>query len=158
MCYTISLLTDRTADQDSRFAAAFRLLEEGIANRAFPAASVAVLQSDNLLALRSFGRYTYEPDSPAVTPDTIFDLASVSKVVATTTAAAILYERSSFSLDDCVADLDPRFSGHDIRRYDVTVRQLLTHTSGLPAYVRLFEHAGTCDELLDGAYTTPLEA
>ena len=152
------LLTDRTADQNSRFATAFRILEEGIANRAYPAASVAVLKNNDLIALRSFGRYTYDPSSPAVTPDTIFDLASVSKVVATTTAAAILYERGKFSLDECVADLEPRFGTHDIRRYDVTLRHLLTHTSGLPAYVRLFERANTRDELIEAAYTTPLEA
>ncbi len=152
------MLNDHTADQDSRFAAAFRVLEEAICDRAFPAASVAVLQSGNLIALRSFGRYTFESDSPAVTPDTIFDLASVSKVVATTTAAAILYERGKFSPDDCVADLEPRFGTHDIRRYDVTIRQLLTHTSGLPAYVRFFENANTRDKVLEAAYTTPLEA
>ena len=157
-CYTNPLLTDRTADQDRRFAAAFRILEEGINQRAFPAASIAVLQNDHLIALRSFGRYTYDPESPTVTSRTIFDLASVSKVVATTTAAALLLQRGRFSLDDCVADLQPRFGTQDIRRYDITIRQLLTHTSGLPAYVRLFEHAKTREELLDAAYTTPLEA
>ena len=157
MCYTNSLLIRSTHDQDTRFAAAFRILEDAIGERAFPSASVAVLYRDQLVALRSLGQYTYESNSPQVRQDTIFDLASVSKVVATTTAAAILFDRGKYSLDDCVADLEPRFGTHDIRRYDVTMRQLLTHTSGLPAYVRLFEQAKTRDELLEAAYSTPLE-
>jgi len=156
-CYTNSLLSDHTANQDRRFAAAFRIIEDAIGGRTFPAASIAVLQNDDLIALRSFGRYTYEPDSPAVSSDTIFDLASVSKVIATT-AAAILYERGELSLDDCVTNLVPQFGSTDLRRYDVTLRQLLTHTSGLPAYVRLFERTKTRVELLEAAYTTPLEA
>lgn len=157
-CYTFPLLTHSTAGQDHRFAAAFRILDDAISTRAFPAASVAIVQAGHLIALRSFGHYTYDPASPAVTTDTIFDLASVSKVVATTTAAAILYERGKLNLDDCVADLAPRFGTHDIRRYDVTIRHLLTHTSGLPAYCRFFERATTRGEILEAAYTTPLEA
>ena len=151
------MLTDHTADQDQRFTAAFSILSDAISNHAFPGASVAVLEHGNLIALRCFGRFTYEPHSPALSPTTIFDLASVSKVVATTTAAAILYEGGKLKLDDCVADLAPRFGTNDIRRYDVTIRHLLTHTSGLPAYVRLFEHAVTRTQLIEAAYATPLE-
>jgi len=151
------LLNRDIADQDRRFAVAFRTLEDAIAAKAFPAASVAAIQNGDLIALRSFGHHTYDAASPGVTPETIFDLASVSKVVATTTAAAILYERGKLTLDDCVADLAPQFGTHDIRRYDVTVRQILTHTSGLPAYERLFERATSRDGLIEAAYTTPLE-
>ena len=139
-----------------RFTPAFRILEGAISAHAFPGASVAIIHHDQQ-TLAAFGNYTYDPRSPAVTPETIFDLASVSKVVATTTAAAILYERGKLSLDDCVADLQPRFANHDIRRYDVTIRHLLTHTSGLPAYVRLFEHCSTREEIQEAAYATPLE-
>jgi serine-type D-Ala-D-Ala carboxypeptidase len=152
------LLRDRTADQDQRFAAAFEILEQAIAEHAFPGASVAVAYQGQLVALHGFGRFTYNADSPPVTTETIFDLASVSKVVATTTAAAILYERGKFRLDDCVAALTPQFGTNDLRRYDVTIRHLLTHTSGLPAYVRLFEHAHTREDLLRAAYITPLES
>ena len=152
------MLAHDTAGQDRRFHAAFHILEDAIAACAFPAASAAVAHNGNLIALRAFGRYTYDPDSPGVSPDTIFDLASVSKVVATTTAAAILYQRGKLALDDCVADLEPRFGTHDIRRYDVTLRHLLTHTSGLPSYCRLFDHARTRDDLLEAALTTALEA
>jgi CubicO group peptidase (beta-lactamase class C family) len=82
-----------------------------------------------------------------VTAETIFDLASVSKVVATTTMAAILYERGVLGLDGKVPG-----------RNDRSIRGLLTHTSGLPAYIKLFEKTRDRDELLKLAYATPLEA
>lgn len=152
------MLPRSIADSQRRFHDAFAILEQAIAERAFPGASIAILQHGQVVALEAFGRFTYDSDSPSVTTDTIFDLASVSKVVATTTAAAILYGRGKFGLDDCVAALAPEFGTNDIRRYDVTIRHLLTHTSGLPAYARLFGRVSTREDLLAVAYTTALEA
>src|SRR5205807_6974123 len=79
--------------QDAVFSSAFALLRTAIQQSAFPSVSIAVTHRDSLVALRSFGRFTYEADSPAVGPATLFDLASLTKVVATTTMAMILYER-----------------------------------------------------------------
>jgi serine-type D-Ala-D-Ala carboxypeptidase len=141
------LLTQCIDEQDRQFANAFRVLEDAIAEQAFPAASVAVVYRGDLVALRAFGRYTYDRDSPAVTSDTIFDLASVSKVAATTNAAAILWERGKFDLDSAVPG-----------RPELTIRSLLTHTSGLPAYGKLFEQTRDREKLLESAYATPLEA
>jgi CubicO group peptidase (beta-lactamase class C family) len=133
--------------QELRFLKAFLVLEEAIATRAFPAASVAVLHRGELVALRGFGRHTFDPNSPAVTAETMFDIASVSKVVATTTIAAIFYERGILNLDSTVP-----------RRNDLTIRGLLTHTSGLPAHKKFFESTRDRDELIQLAYATPLEA
>ncbi len=126
---------------------AYKVLEDAIASRAFPAASVAVLYRNELIGLRGFGRCTYDPAALAVTAATIFDLASVSKVVATTTMAALLWERGKLDLDATVPG-----------REDLTIRGLLTHNSGLPAYIKLFEKTRDRDELLRLAYATPLEA
>ena len=133
--------------QDSQFSEAFRILDKAIEARAFPAASVAVLHHGALVALRGLGRYTYDSDSPAVTAETVFDIASISKVVATTTTAAILWERGILDLDRAVPVRD-----------DLTCRSLLTHTSGLPAYIRLFERTRDRGELLKLAYSTQREA
>ena len=140
------------AQQDTRFSRAFDLLGEGIARRAFPGAAIAVTYQGRLVALKALGRFTYEPDSPAVQPDTIFDLASVTKVVATTTMAMILYERGVLDLD---APL--RAVLREFKPPEVTFRMLLAHSSGLPAYVKLFEQARTRDALLAAALATPLE-
>lgn len=144
--------------QDERFARAFSVLREAISQRAFPGCALSILHGGKLVALKSMGRFTYEPSSPAVQADTIFDLASVSKVVATTPMAMLLYERGQLDLEATVASLLPEFAGDDPRRDEVTVRMLLAHSSGLPAYERLFERAQNREELFRAALTMPLAA
>ncbi len=146
------------ARQDARFAPAFDILREGIRQHAFPGAAAAVTHRGRLVMLKGLGCFTYEEDSPPVQAGTIYDLASVSKVVATTAMAMLLYERGQLDLDAPVASILPEFGSHDARRGAVTVRHLLAHSSGLPAYVKLFEGAGTRGELLRAAFTTALEA
>ncbi len=143
-------------NQDQHFAAAFRILEDAIAARAFPAASIAVTDHGKLVALRSFGRFTYEAAQPEPTTATLFDLASVTKVLATTTMAMILYERGLLDLDTPLISIVGEFSGEDPRRDEVTLRMLLAHSSGLPAYEKLFLRAHTREQLLEAACTTPL--
>ncbi len=130
---------------------------------AFPAASIAVTHRDRLVAFQSFGHFTYEVDSPRTTSATLFDLASVTKVVATTTMAMILYERGRLELDASVSGIVPEFLANsdgepDSRRREVTFRMLLAHSSGLPAYEKLFLKAHSRDELLQAAFATSLSA
>ena len=136
-------------------------MKEGVLGRVFPAAAVAVTYQGQLIALRAFGKFTYESNSPAVTPSTLFDVASITKVVATTSMAMILYQRGLLDLDAAVAGTVPEFvSGidRDRRRRDITLRMLLAHSSGLPAYEKLFLQAPTRDELLHAVFTMPLAA
>jgi CubicO group peptidase (beta-lactamase class C family) len=152
------LLPPDYAAQDARFARAFAILQQAIADRAFPGCALSIVHRGTLVALKGLGRFTYEAASPAVQADTIFDLASVSKAVATTPVAMLLYERGQLDLDSPVSSLLPEFAGDDPRRDQVTVRMLLAHSSGLPAYERLFERARTREELVHAAMTTPLAA
>jgi serine-type D-Ala-D-Ala carboxypeptidase len=167
-------------NQDEVFSSAFSTLREAISERAFPAASFAVTHQGRLIALKAFGHFVYETDlgapqpalslskgladfarrgNPISIPATLFDLASVTKVVATTTMAMILYERGLLELDAPVAGTVPEFrASSDPRRQSVTFRMLLAHSSGLPAYEKLFLKARTRDELLRAAFTTPLSA
>ena len=147
--------------QDRTFSAAFSVLEDAISARAFPAASIAVTHRDRLVALKSFGHFTNEKDSPLVTPATLFDLASLTKVIATTTTSMILYERGLLELETPVVGVVPEFmadtSGKPApRRRDVTFRMLLAHSSGLPAYEKLFLKAHSRNDLLRSAFTTSL--
>jgi CubicO group peptidase (beta-lactamase class C family) len=163
-------------DQDQRFSAAFSILRQAIADRAFPAASVAVTQAGKLTALKSFGTFVYEKDQEGVpskpslggvldvdwrvVPGTLFDVASLTKPIATTTMAMILYERGELELDAPIAGTVPEFTRgqSDPRRRLVTIRQLLAHSSGLPAYEKLFLKAHSRDDLLRAAFTMPLAA
>ncbi len=149
--------------QDSTFAEAFAVLDDAIARKSFPAASIAVTANGKLVALKAFGHFTYAPDSPEVTTASVFDLASVSKAVATTSMAIILYQRGLLDLEAPVAAIVPEFAavnsnGKDPRRGEVTMHMLLAHCSGLPAYEKLFLTAKTQADLLTAALATPLMA
>jgi CubicO group peptidase (beta-lactamase class C family) len=157
-------LSSACAGQDQTFARAFQVLEQGIALQAFPGAATAVTHCGKLVALKAAGRFTYDPASPLVTPGTVYDLASVTKVVATTAAAMVLYERGVLDLEMKLAEILPEFArasaadAPGARRADVTIRMLLAHSSGLPAYARLFEHAYGPEQMLCAACALPLEA
>jgi CubicO group peptidase (beta-lactamase class C family) len=158
--------------QDKVFSSAFSILQQAITQRAFPAASLAVTLRGNLIALKSLGHFIFEDEKDApllrdfrrtgidtVTPSTLFDLASLTKPIATTSMAAILYERGQLDLDASILSTVPEFrSNSDPRRNEVTFRMLLAHSSGLPAYEKLFLKAHTRDELLRSAFATPLTA
>jgi len=143
--------------QNSFFAAAFAILRQAITQGAFPAASVAITYGGKLVALRAFGRFTYAPESLPVSESSIFDLASVSKVVATTSMAMILYERGLLDLDAPVVGVLPEFAGEDTRRRDITLRMLLAHSSGLPAYEKLYLRAAEREEFLSEVFSVPLK-
>src|ERR1700733_12012289 len=133
-----SPLLDAFERQEEQFASAITILRDAIAQYAFPATAIAVTQRDRLIALKTFGHFTHEPNSPPVRPNTLFDLASLTKVVATTTMAMILYERGLLDLDLPVVAVAAEFAGEDPRRDAVTLRMLLAHSSGLPAHEKLF--------------------
>jgi len=144
--------------QDAVFAPAFELIRQAIADHTVPAASVAITYQSSLIGLKAFGRFTYDAEAPEATVKTVFDLASVTKVIATTSMAMILYERGLLDLDLPVVAVVAEFAGEDPRRDAVTLRMLLAHSSGLPAYEKLFLRAKTRDELLSAAFATPLAA
>ncbi|MGH9615460.1 MAG: serine hydrolase domain-containing protein [Acidobacteriaceae bacterium] len=144
-----------------RFPAATSLLINAINHRVFPGAAFGVLQNGERLAAESVGGFTYEADAPRVRPDTIFDLASVSKAIATTAMAMLLWERGQLDLDQPVGERLPEFvvAAADVtKRKKVTARMLLTHCSGLPAYAALYKTCRTASELLDACMKMPLES
>jgi CubicO group peptidase (beta-lactamase class C family) len=155
---TNSMLSCSLGHQDEQFQPAFAVLRAGIDQRAFPGAAVAVAQHGKLIAHKGLGHFTYDAASPAVNAATIYDLASVTKVIATTAACMILYDRGLLKLDQCLVDLLPDFASNDPRRRQVTLRMLLAHSSGLPAYIKLFQTAHNRDELLQQALQIPLTA
>jgi CubicO group peptidase (beta-lactamase class C family) len=143
-----------TAAQDTRFAPAFAEVNAWITKKAFPGAVLAVGQHGRLLALKAFGRIDSSADSPPMPVDAIFDLASLTKVIGTTTAAEILYDRGRLNLDAPVVRYLPEFggtSGHDT----ITVRNLLSHSSGLQSADGLWRNAKDRQELLRQIYATP---
>ncbi|MEJ2541741.1 MAG: serine hydrolase [Gemmatimonadota bacterium] len=113
------------------------LLDSAVAAGAVPGAALAVGRHGRLVRLRGFGVLT-PGDTTRVTPGTLYDIASMTKVVGTTSAVMILVDEGRLSLDDRVVDHLPWWSVGDPRKERVTVRQLLTHQAGLPAFRQWF--------------------
>jgi serine-type D-Ala-D-Ala carboxypeptidase len=146
------------AGQDERFRRAFAILESGIEQRAFPGASLAITHNGKLIALKGLGHFTYAWLSRRVKAWTIYDLASLTKAIATTAACMRLYEQGMFHLEQPLTEVLSEFAGIDPRRSKVTLRMLLAHSSGLPAYVKLFETAKDRAQLLAQASRVALAA
>ncbi len=147
--------------QRRQFAAAYSVLEAAIAEQAFPGAAFGVFANGQVLALDGLGRFTYDPLAEVVTASTVFDLASITKVIATTSLAMLLYQTGQLPLDQPLVHTLPAFAQGEAAagaRHQVTLRMLLAHTSGLPGYARLFTGAGGREELLDACLRLPLEA
>ncbi|MGH9607335.1 MAG: serine hydrolase domain-containing protein [Terracidiphilus sp.] len=147
--------------QRGRFAAAYRVLEEAIEARAFPGCAFGVLAGGETVLLDALGRFTYEAGASAVTAQTVYDVASLTKVVATTAVAMKLVERGALDLDTPLGELLPGFIvGRDAaqRARSVTVKNLLAHNSGLPGYVELFRKHSSPGALLRACLALPLEA
>jgi CubicO group peptidase (beta-lactamase class C family) len=104
------ILADESSGQQRRFAHAFDLIRQAIANRVFPGAVLAVAHRGRLLAWHAFGRFTYDPVSPEVRRETLWDLASLTKPIATVSMAMLLFERGQLPLDAPVANFLPHFA------------------------------------------------
>jgi len=147
--------------QASQFAIACKVLSHAISARAFPGCAFGVLAGGEVLLLGALGNFTYEKAAPPVTAATVYDLASVTKVAATTALAMLLYQRGLLDLNLPLGDLLPEFllgrAPGDIARH-VTLRHLLAHNSGLPGYVEFFRTVTTPDELYRACFQLPLEA
>ena len=144
-----------------RFAAVYRVLNDAIAARAFPGCAFGVLAGGEIVLQDALGRFTYDQGASAVCADTVYDVASLTKVVATTAAAMLLCQRGLLDLDTPLGDLLPGFvvgRAPDGRARRVKLRHLLAHNSGLPGYVEFFRTARTPAALFRACLELPLEA
>ena len=137
------------------FSAADEIIEDAIRQRDFPSAVLVVGDSNKIIYQNAYGRLTYEDDAKPTTLNTIYDLASVTKVIATTPAIMRLYEEGKVDLDAPVAQYIPQFAVND--KGDITVRNLLLHNSGLTAWTAFYQLYTTADEVRNAIYTCAKE-
>jgi CubicO group peptidase (beta-lactamase class C family) len=113
-----------------------QILHDAVEAHAFPAACIEVGGRAGRHWSAAVGALTFDPYAPPATPDTIFDLASLTKVIATATLAMRAIDAGRLTLDDPVARWLREWRGED--REHVTIRQLLSHSAGITAYLPLF--------------------
>jgi CubicO group peptidase (beta-lactamase class C family) len=134
-----------------------RLLDAAVGSGQIPGAVAAAGRGPEVAGRWVAGRADTTPGAERpVSAGTVFDIASLTKVVATTTAVLALAAIGALGLDDPVTDYLPRFTAW--RGGPVTIRHLLTHTSGLPATVEFYRWCRSREEVLDALVRTPLEA
>lgn len=148
-------------DPNGRFAHAYRVLDDAIAARAFPGCAFGALAGGEIVLQGALGHFTYDEDALAVSAETVYDVASLTKVAATTAAAMLLYQRGLLDLNTPLGELLPGFIvGRAPGGYarHVKLRHLLAHNSGLPGYVEFFRSVSTPSALYRACLELPLEA
>jgi beta-N-acetylhexosaminidase len=131
------------------------LIPQQMDKRVFPGTSIAIGHRGRLVQ-KSYGKFDYSASSLAVTTETIYDLASLTKVVTATTLAMQLFEDGRLKLEHPVSRFFPSFSTEE--KDKVTVRHLLTHSSGLPAHLPLYKELKGKRAFVQRILQLPLES
>lgn len=137
------------------FAKVDELINTAVKEKVFPGAVLLVWKDGNVLYEKPYGKFTYEVNSQKVTTETIFDLASLTKVIATTTAAMICIDRNLFLLDDKVINFIPEFGVNN--KENITIRNLLVHNSGLVAWKKFYGRGLDENGVLEEIFNSELE-
>lgn len=151
-------LREAGSSDEDKLQRAYDVLEQAVADHAFPGGVLAVGYRNELI-VREFGRQTYDTKSPAVNVDTIYDAASLTKPVVTATLIAMQVEAGRMGLDLPVARYLPEWNDgpNPDWRKAVTIRQLLAHSSGLPAHKDYFFTVHSTREMIAAICHEPLE-
>lgn len=122
-----------------------QFMEEAVESGVFPGAVLGIAQGEKLIYSQAFGKKAYDSNSD-VSVDTVYDLASLTKVLITTTAIMQLNELGKLNLHDYLKDFFP-----EVRKEleDIRIDQLMMHTSGLPAIVQLWKEPGDREKVLE---------
>ena len=110
---------------------------KGIQEKAYPGCQILVAKSGSVVYKKAFGYHTYE-NKQAVRHEDIYDLASITKIVASTASAMKLYEKGLFDLDDQLGDYLPEIVGEEGDYADVNIRDMLAHQAGLPSWIPFY--------------------
>ena len=114
------------------------IINKAIKDSIFPGAQLFVSRNDNIIINESYGRYTYDLESPMVNNQSIYDVASLTKVLATTPVVMKLIQKKMLNLDYYLSDFYDEFNYGN--KKNITIRHLLTHSSGLPAYIEYYKN------------------
>lgn len=146
---------EKSVEGEFDFSQVTEIMNLAINEKVFPGGVVAVGYKGKIVHHKGYGRQTYDEDSPMITTETIFDLASVSKVVATTTAAMILFDEGKLDLDQKVSFYLSEFGNNG--KENITVRNLLLHNSGLRAWRPYYNNYSSAEEVINAIMNEELD-
>lgn len=137
LCTTIGCQPVQEKSRKQNLSRIACVVEEEIKKGNIPGAVVLIGQGDNILYHKAFGCEVNEPYQERMGKNTVFDLASLTKPIATAASIMVLADQNRIKLTDYVSTYLPDFARHS--KQEVQIRHLLTHTSGLPAYTNAKE-------------------
>jgi beta-glucosidase-like glycosyl hydrolase/CubicO group peptidase (beta-lactamase class C family) len=147
--------SEQVGGQNLRWRPMDTLLKDSIQKHVFPGVSLAVGYQGQLVYHEAFGRFEYSPKSPAVTTETLFDLASLTKVMSTTTLAMELFDQGLLDLEFPLSRFYRELEGGN--KGNITVRHLLTHSSGLPGHLPFYKDTQGKTPFVQKILETPLD-
>lgn len=149
-----TLHEDKTTTDLKKFKRVDRTIKSAIDDKAFPGAQVMVIKEGEVLHHQNYGRQDYSSDSPEITDSTLYDVASLTKIVGTTAAIMRLFDDGKINIDDKVIKYIPAFASNG--KENITIQNLLLHNSGLPAWQKFYLTCKSADEVLDSVYNSKL--
>lgn len=146
------LLADISFPQSNKirdFSAVDKIIINAISDKSFPAAQLLIGDKNDILYYKNYGTYSYD-DSKLLTDSSIFDVASLTKVIATTSCAMALYEKGLLDLDDYVTKYIPEFASNG--KDKIKIKNLLYHNSGLTAWIPFYKTCKNKDDIFKTIY------
>lgn len=131
------------------------IVSQSITKNYFPGAQLIVGDDNNIIYEKSFGNFTYDEFSPAVTDESVYDLASLTKVIATTSAIMKLYQENKIDINDKVTKYIPEFANNG--KENINILNLLLHNSGLKAFIPFYKYYSTKEEVVNAIYNAELD-
>ncbi|MAX12793.1 MAG: hypothetical protein CMG11_01825 [Candidatus Marinimicrobia bacterium] len=134
----------KKANSKYNLESAISVINKAIDDEIFPGAQIFISKGEDVLLHSGFGKYSYELDAKLVDTSSVYDIASISKVVTTVPLVMKLVERRRISINNLVKEYYPSFTGGN--KDKVKISHLLTHSSGISGYVRYFDMPGIANE------------
>lgn len=131
------------------------VIHRSVRDSAFPGAVLVIVKDGIIVHEKAYGSYDYEPYSKRVDVNTMFDLASVTKVISTTSAVMRLVDEGKLKLEEPVTKYIPKFGQNG--KEHITVYNLMVHNAGLPAWRRFYDFCKTPQSVLDSVFASTLE-
>jgi CubicO group peptidase (beta-lactamase class C family) len=155
LCLFLTIRTVHSQNKKFDFSTVNDIINNAITERAFPSAVLVVGNEKGIVYQNGYGRLTYDDDAKPTTLNTIYDLASVTKVIATTSAIMKLYEQGKINLNAPVSEYIPQFAVNN--KGDITITNLLLHNSGLTAWTPFYERDTSAEQVRNEIYNCSKE-
>ena len=149
--FCVNLNAQTQTPSPGSFEAIDRIMSHALDQHLVPGAVIVIGHNGKVVFHKAYGERSLEPTRAPMTEDTVFDMASITKVLATSTAAMEMYQAGKFRLNDPVAKYLPKFAENG--KEDITIRQLMTHYSGLPPDLDLMQSWSGKQKGFDLAYS-----